>query len=527
MSPGDRNLAPRPAPDDAQDPAFLDGTEGAPRDETAPDGAASDAGLARAEPPLIIDLDGTLTRVDTLHESAVGLLACGLPEFIGVARAAPGGKAAVKAAVADRVELDVTCLPYREEVLELIRAARAAGREVHLVTAADQRIADAVAAHIGLFDSAHGSRVGLNLGGEAKARFLVERFGERGFDYAGDQAADLPVWARARRAIVVGAAPRVARQARERAAEAGAPVPVIVDPRPSLPKRARAYLRALRPHQWLKNLLVFLPLLATHREAGGEVLAVATTFVAFSLVASSVYCINDLLDLDADRAHPRKRNRPFASGQVPAMHGIAMAGGLFAAGFALASLVNAMTLGVLSVYFGATLLYSLALKRELVIDICLLAGLYTLRVIAGSMAVELQPSPWMLALSTFLFLSLAAMKRQTELVDLAASGRTESSGRAYRAEDLNVVTMMAIAAGYTAVLVLALYIYSPAVQRLYESPMMLWGAPPILLYWVSRMVMIAHRGGMDDDPVLFAVKDGVSIACGFGILLIGVAATVL
>ena len=272
---------------------------------------------------------------------------------------------------------------------------------------------------------------------------------------------------------------------------------------------------------------MILPLIATQREAGGEVLAVATTFVAFSLVASSVYCINDLLDLDADRAHPRKRNRPFASGQVPALHGLVMAGGLFTAGFALAAMVNAMTVGVLRVYFGATLLYSLALKRELVIDICLLAGLYTLRVIAGSMAVELQPSPWMLALSTFLFLSLAAMKRQTELVDLAASGRTESSGRAYRAEDLNVVTMMAIAAGYTAVLVLALYIYSPAVQRLYESPMMLWGAPPILLYWVSRMVMIAHRGGMDDDPVLFAVKDAVSVGCGAGIIALGVIATVL
>ena len=272
---------------------------------------------------------------------------------------------------------------------------------------------------------------------------------------------------------------------------------------------------------------MFLPLLATHREAGSEVLAAVICFAAFSLVASSVYCLNDLLDLDADRAHPRKRNRPFASGQVPAMHGLAMAGGLFLAGFALAAAVNAMTVGVLSVYFGATLLYSLALKRELVIDICLLAGLYTLRVIAGGMAVDLPPSPWMLALSTFLFLSLAAMKRQTELVDLAAAGKSETSGRAYRAEDLNVVTMMAIAAGYTAVLVLALYIYSPAVQRLYESPLILWGAPPILLYWISRMVMIAHRGGMDDDPVLFAVKDAVSICCGAGIVVLGGLATVM
>ncbi len=524
MSQDDRNLATRAADEGGPDvPA-----SGRSDVDGSSSGDAEDAPAAeRSEPPMIVDLDGTLTRVDTLHESAIGLLACGLPEFVAVARAAPGGKAAVKAAIADRVHLDVACLPYREEVLELIRAARAAGREVHLVTAADQRIADAVAAHLGLFDSAHGSRPGLNLGGDRKAEFLVDRFGRGGYDYAGDHARDLPVWAGARRTILVGAPPKVARLAVARAADAGAPSPVTIDPPARGLGRARAYLKALRPHQWLKNLLVFLPLLATHREAGSEVLAAVTTFAAFSLVASCVYCINDLLDLDADRAHPRKRNRPFASGKVPAMHGLAMAGGLFAAGFALAATVNAMTVGVLSVYFGATLLYSLALKRELVIDICLLAGLYTLRVIAGSMAVNLPPSPWMLALSTFLFLSLAAMKRQTELVDLAAAGKSETSGRAYRAEDLNVVTMMAIAAGYTAVLVLALYIYSPAVQRLYESPLILWGAPPILLYWISRMVMIAHRGGMDDDPVLFAVKDRVSIGCGAGILALGVAATTL
>lgn len=517
MSPDDRNPARRPAPDLAP-----------PREiGAAAQGAADDAPGGGAEPPLVVDLDGSLTPVDTLHESAIGLLACGLFDFVAVARAARGGKAAVKAAIADRVQLDVACLPWREEALELIREARAAGREVHLVTAADQRIADAAAAHLGLFDSAHGSRPGLNLGGDRKAEFLEARFGRGGYDYLGDHLRDLPVWAGARRAWVAGDSATVARRAAAQAAAAGAPAPTILAAPARGVSRARAYLRALRPHQWLKNLLVFLPLLATHREAGSEVLAAVTTFAAFSLVASSVYCINDLLDLDADRAHPRKRNRPFASGQVPALHGLVMAGGLFTAGFALAAMVNAMTVGVLSVYFGATLLYSLALKRELVIDICLLAGLYTLRVIAGSMAVELPPSPWMLALSTFLFLSLAAMKRQTELVDLAAAGKSETSGRAYRAEDLNVVTMMAIAAGYTAVLVLALYIYSPAVQRLYQSPLILWGAPPILLYWISRMVMIAHRGGMDDDPVLFAVKDAVSVGCGAGIIALGVIATVL
>ena len=514
--------------------------DGRPPSAAAPDiGPAGDLGASRAPGdrsdlieadgaderaiPLVIDLDETLTRVDTLHESAIGLLALGAPDLLACMRAAFHGKAAVKAAVADRTLPDASRLPYREEVLELIRAARAEGRAVHLVTAADQRIADAVSGHLGLFDGAHGSDGRTNLGGETKARFLVERFGARGFDYAGDQRKDLAVWAHARRAITVGVSPELARDASEASGRPEEAIAIELGAK----RGVRPYIRALRPHQWLKNLLLFLPVLAAHQITPGDLAAVLWAFLAFSLTASSVYCINDLLDLDADRAHPRKRFRPFASGQIPALQGLVMAAVLFLTGFLLASQINAMTFGVLSVYFGATLLYSLALKRELVIDICLLAGLYTLRVIAGAMAASLAVSPWMLALSVFLFLALAAMKRQTELVDLAAAGKTETSGRAYRAEDLNVVTMMAIAAGYTAVLVLALYIYSPAVQQLYVSPLLLWGAPPILLYWISRMVMIAHRGGMNDDPVLFAVKDPISIACGAGIFGVGLLAKIV
>lgn len=490
-------------------------------------GAEQGAAARRASPPLIVDLDGTLSRVDTLHEGAIGLLACGLPDFIEVARAARRGKAAVKAVVAELSEIDATSLPYRKEVLDLIRAARDEGREVYLVTAADQRIADAVAAHLGLFDAAYGSKDGVNLGGAEKAAFLEARFGAGGYDYAGDHRRDLAVWRGARRTILVGAKASTERQAVAQAAARGAEPPLVLD-RPTWgTARARPYLRALRPHQWLKNILVFLPLLAAQETSAKDLAAAAMAFVAFSLTASSVYCINDLLDLSADRAHPRKRRRPFASGEVPALHGVAMALALVISGFLVAAMVNALTVGALSVYFGATMLYSLALKRELVIDICLLAGLYTLRVIGGAMAVALLPSPWMLAMSTFLFLSLAAMKRQTELVDLAAAGKTSTSGRAYQAQDLHVVTTMAIAAGYLSVLVMALYIYSPSVSRLYESPMVLWGTPPILLYWVSRMVMIAHRGGMDDDPVLFAVKDTISIACGVGIVAVAVAAKFL
>jgi 4-hydroxybenzoate polyprenyltransferase len=398
---------------------------------------------------------------------------------------------------------------------------------VELVSAADRRVVEAVAGHLDLFDAAHGSDGRRNLGGAAKAEFLVERFGEGGFDYLGDHANDLAVWARARRALLAGARPGTERRARAEAQARGAPDPERLDAPPPAGRRALAYLRALRPHQWLKNLLIFLPLLAAHGQSEPGWSAALLAFVAFSLTASAVYCLNDLMDLEADRAHPRKRARPFASGDVPVAHGAAVGIGLLVAGFGLGYSVSPLFFGVLTVYFGATSLYSLALKRELVIDICMLAGLYTLRVLAGSVAAELQLSPWMLALSVFLFLALAAMKRQTELVDMAREGRSESAGRAYIPSDLPVVTMMAVAAGYTAVLVLALYIYSPAVQRLYVSPLLLWGAPPILLYWVSRMVMIAHRGEMEDDPVLFAVRDGISLACGAGILAVGLTAKLL
>ncbi|MEC9432657.1 MAG: UbiA family prenyltransferase, partial [Pseudomonadota bacterium] len=497
-----------PAADDDADPDRRSGPDRGPD---------PDAGVA-----LVIDLDGTLVPVDTLHESALGLIGLGLTPFLAaapdLARAARRGKSPLKARITDEVTIDPASLPYRAAVIELIREARARGRFVMLATASDQRVADAVAAHLGLFDAVEGSDGTTNLGGQAKADMLIARFGRHGFDYAGDAPRDLPVWAAARRVITAGAAPGLIRQAEALPRPDAAPAALHLDPAAQGLGRLKPYIRALRPHQWMKNTLVFLPLLASHQSGAGAWLIAALAFVAFSLVSSSVYCINDLLDLDADRAHPRKRFRPFASGAVPALHGIVMGAALFGLGFSLAAAVSEMLFGVLSVYFGATLLYSMALKRELVIDICMLAGLYTLRVIAGSMALALEVSPWMLALSVFLFLSLAAMKRQTELVDLAAEGKSETSGRAYRADDLPVVTMMAIAAGYTAVLVLALYIYSPTVQRLYVSPLLLWGAPPILLYWSSRMVMLAHRGQMNDDPVLFALKDPMSWFCGAGMM---------
>ena len=290
----------------------------------------------------------------------------------------------------------------------------------------------------------------------------------------------------------------------------------------------KPYLKAIRPHQWLKNVLIFLPILAAHDFAVSAIWAGVLAFVAFSLAASSVYVLNDLMDLAADRAHPRKRKRPFASGAVPLRHGFLMAPGLLVVAFALAALaLPAYFVFVLACYYAATMAYSFVLKRKRVIDICMLAGLYTMRVIAGGAAVPLEVSPWMLAFSVFLFLSLAAVKRQAELVEGQEKDLESIAGRGYAPGDLPIVAMMAMAAGYNAVLVMALYIFNAGTKALYESPLILWCICPVLLYWISRMVMVAHNGHMDDDPVIFAVRDRISQFCGLLVVGFAVAATFL
>jgi len=275
---------------------------------------------------------------------------------------------------------------------------------------------------------------------------------------------------------------------------------------------AKAYLKALRPHQWLKNLLVFIPILASHQltvETLGQSLL---AFVAFSFVASSVYGFNDLLDLTADRAHPRKRNRPLASGALPIAHGTWLALLLSLSGFVLALPLGASFVLVMLAYLATTTAYSLYLKRLVIIDICALTSFFVMRIIAGGVATGIPLSFWLLAFSVFFFFALAAIKRQSELFDGIAS---TASGRGYRVDDLPLVASMATASGYVSVLVVMLYLTSPEVLELYGYPQALWGIGFVLLYWLSRMVIIAHRGNMHDDPLVFAVKDRVSLMCFF------------
>lgn len=459
--------------------------------------------MTPAAVPLCIDLDGTLLHSDLLIESFLDVLGRQPLVLLQAPIWLTGGKAALKARLADRCRLDVASLPYDEAVLQRIREARAAGRETVLCTASDQRLAQQVGDHLGCFDRVLGSDGRENLSGSQKAARLVALYGEKGFDYAGNAPVDLAVWARAGGALVKGS-PALAQRA--------AGVTTVHERLDPPAAGLHTWLRALRVHQWLKNLLVFVPLLAAHRvlDADSTLLAVLA-FAAFSLCASGVYLLNDLLDLASDRRHHSKRNRPLAAGKLPLLGGLLAAPVLTLAAFAVALAVSPLFVLVLGGYWLTTLAYSLQLKRKVMLDVLLLAALYTARIIGGAVAIMVEPSFWLLAFSMFMFLSLALLKRYTELAALLADGREKASGRGYRVDDLPLLQSFGAASGYGAVLVLALYINSPESLALYSRPHALWLLCPMLLYWISRAWFVAHRGEMHDDPVVYAATDRFSL----------------
>jgi len=468
---------------------------------------------------LVVDLDGTLLRSDILFETFWSAFSIRWTTPFLAANSLMQGRAALKRCLAELSAVEAASLPYNDDVVAYIQHWRAEGGRTVLVTATNQVLAEEIAAHLGIFDEVHGSDETDNLKGVRKAAFLEQRFGNRGFTYMGDAEADLPVWGKAVKAITVN----VSRPLRARVEALGGEVEHIT----SQASTVNPYLKALRPHQWLKNLLVFMPMLLAHQLTSETGLQSLLAFIVFGLVASSAYVVNDLLDLASDRAHSRKRNRPFAAGKLPIAHGTWLAPLLLLAGLLLALTLGGQFVLVMFVYYVATTAYSLYLKRRLVIDICTLAGLYTLRVIAGGAATGISLSVWLLAFSIFFFFALAAIKRQAELVDGVATAKADIHGRGYHVDDLPLVTNMAISSGYVSVLVMALYLNSPAVQEFYTTPLVLWGICPVLLYWLSRMVMVAHRGNMHDDPMIFAMKDRISLMCLFMILAFAIVGALL
>lgn len=468
---------------------------------------------SQTEIPLCVDMDGSLTPVDTLHESLLDM--CRRSPL--AALAAPlwvlQGKASFKSKVAAASDPDLSLLPLRENLLVWLKEQHAKGRRIVLATAANRKLAEQVAARVGIFDEVIASSEDENLAGERKRLALVARFGDKGYDYVGNDAKDIQVWKSARRAIVVGGKGLAKR------AQSVAEVEQVFAPKAV---SFKTWLKAIRVHQWVKNVLVFVPAIVSHRILESQMLlASVLAFLAFGLCASSVYIFNDLLDLPSDRAHPRKSQRPFAAGLLPARDGALTGIVLVLVAACVALTVGPWFFLALLGYYVLTWAYSLSLKRKALVDVITLAGLYTLRIIAGAAATLIAPSFWLLAFSMFVFLCLGIVKRYAELHDARQAGKLGSGGRGYTSHDLELLLTIGMASGFSAVVVMALYINSVESQRLYHRPQVMWLICPLLLYWIMRMWLLATRGQMEDDPVVFTLRDRISL---FTVGLVGVLA---
>ena len=452
--------------------------------------------------PLVIDLDGSLLRSDMLYESLFALLAQhplrALWSLLWLVR----GKAALKRRLAELAPVDVSLLPYSNAVIEEIRSARAAGRPVWLVSASDSLWLRRIADHLGLFDGVIGSDGARNLRGSAKADALVAEFGWRGFDYLGDDQADLPVWDKARQVLVAHPLPKFLRQIKGKYPSARGV---------GSPGKPQDRLRALRLHQWLKNLLVFLPMLAAHRFTLQALSAAAQAFLAIGLAASALYLINDMLDLGRDRAHPTKRLRPLAAGTLTMQEAMMLIPILVVGTILATSTLPHVVLAVIGLYAGLSLAYSLLLKRLMMLDIVALAALYGVRLVLGAAAGGVHLSAWLGAFSLFFFSCLALAKRMTELSHKRGPGALP--GRDYQSGDEPLLAALAAAAGMVSVLVFALYVNNPDVRMLYRAPGHLWLVCPVMVYWLGRVLLLAHRGKINADPVIFAATDWISLLC--------------
>lgn len=447
--------------------------------------------------PLVVDLDGTLCRTDTLWESF--LAAWRLRWWLPLAAIAwlAKGRPYLKQEIAKVALPEVSSLPWNASVLDTLRRARMAGRRCVLATAANERIARACANELGLFDEVISSDGSINLKGERKARELADRFGKQAFDYIGDSQADIPVWALAAGKYSVS--------------KLQPPGGAFLDDHPERPAIG-LWIKLLRARHWIKNVLVFVAPVAAHQWANSAAWqASGLTFVAFCCVCSAVYIVNDLFDLASDRVHPSKRTRPLAAGTLPLGTAALVAMLLFVTGLAIAWQAGAGVAATIVLYVAVNALYTLHLKRLPVFDVFCLAGLYTMRIVAGAAAVAVPLSTWLVAFSVFAFLSLALLKRAADIARLAPEEKLP--GRGYRGRDAAFVDAFGVSTAIAACLVLALYVASDQVASMYGEPLWLWGLVVIVLMWLARMWRVAMNGTMDDDPVLFATRDLTSWSC--------------
>ena len=469
--------------------------------------------------PIIVDLDGTLIYSDILHESVIKWFCSNPVNLLHLVIFITKGRAALKAYLALNTSFDPSTLPYNLELILWLKDQKKSGKKIILCTGSHHLHAKSVAEFLGFFDEVIATTHTHNLIGKNKALHLVRRFGEGGFDYVGNSNSDVSVWEKARLGISVNASKYVIKRAKT--------VCNIVLFFPKKTTSMQHFIKMLRAHQWLKNILIFVPLIAAHQfNDWYQWLSLCLAFVAFSLCASSAYITNDLFDLESDRKHVRKKLRPFASGALPLWLGAILAPTLLVGGIATASQVNPTFTIWVMIYYIITCAYSYGLKRLVLIDCITLAILYTIRIIAGASAIYNELSFWLLAFSIFLFLSLAFVKRFAELINdsinpaLSNQGDGKIVGRGYYKSDAPIIQTIGIVSGYASVIVFALYLNSDAIIKLYPLPQLVWGEVPILLFWISWVWIKAHRGNMHDDPLIFAIKDRVSQVTGLAFLTV-------
>jgi len=456
-------------------------------------------------PVLCVDLDGTLIRGNVLWECVLVLLKTRAIAILLLPFWLLSGRAALKRKLAARIHLNPACLPYRQEVLDLLQQEKANGRRIALVTAADRELAEAIASHLGLFDEVHASDGKVNLKGANKAAFLAQHFAQTGFDYVGDSSDDIEVWRNAGGAYVVGTEARA-----EQASAVTTLKGTILESRASFRTSFRTWINALRGHHWAKNLLLFLPLALSHNLAVESMVRTLAGFALFGLCASGLYILNDLLDLHSDREHPWKKERPFAAGDISIPEGLVASFILLASALGLGFLLNVQFGLALVGYATLTMLYSLYLKKIALLDVFVLSSFYSFRILAGALISATPLSQWFLAFSMFFFLSLAMAKRYSELLHAIDLVRAGNSGRGYHAGDRELLLSLGVGSSFSAVVILSLYVHSQDVRLLYSSPEFLLFLCPIVLYWLSRNWLLAHRGELKEDPVTLAIRDPVS-----------------
>lgn len=451
--------------------------------------------------PLCVDLDGTLIQTDSLLESCLRLIRQNPLMLIFLPFWLLSGKAGFKQKISQHVELAPKSLPFNSGLLKYLTQQRLHNRHLVLVTAANKKIAEAISAHLNIFDEVIASDETQNLSGKNKAQVLIDKFGDKGFVYAGNANVDLDVWQHAASAIVVNGTNNLVNKAKR-----------ITTVEEIFPKDKnnilKIFLRAIRVHQWTKNLLIFTALILSHSWFNGDLVQTSIlAFLAFCFAASSIYLINDLVDLEDDRKHQTKKNRPLAAGTLSIKTALLIIPVLLSFSFLFASLINSNFVIILAVYLILTTAYSLILKPIALIDVITLTSLYTIRIIAGAIAIDVPLSYWLLAFSMFIFLSLALIKRYSELKNLIQQGETNAVARGYHVDDLLAVSLFGICSGYLSVFILVLYTHDLQADTLYSSPDWLWFVAIAVLYWISRMWLLSFRGKMNEDPVLFAIHD--------------------